>query len=184
MTLRALLNKVDRIPEPILLCVNLVLAGFVLVSHGGALAVTYEDTSAMAAEIRRQAMISLPLTALIVVTAALALVRVSARRVALAVHGVVFIGGALYALVYASGVAIWGLPTMPGHDTYYFVWSVGLLSVCVWYAVFLASRYSVPMHARGNAAIFYAPVVALAVAVVIDVAISLRMLHELDKLFG
>jgi hypothetical protein len=173
--LRALLNRVDAVAERVLLWVNMGLGCLVALSHGGALAITYAQPTADAGYIRLLATISLPVAAVIVVTSAIALVRADFRGLALNVHGVAFAVAAVVMLLWAASILIWGTPE--GN----FVWSAGMMSVLVCYAAFVASRYSVPRHFRQHAAIFYAPLVAFAIAVPIDVAVLVKTVSEATR---
>jgi hypothetical protein len=173
--LRAFLNRVDAVTERGLLWVNIGLGCLVALSHGGALAISYARPTTDAGYIRLLATISLPVAAVIVATSAIALVRADFRRLALSVHGVAFAAAAMVMLLWAVSILIGGRPE--GN----FVWSVGMMSVLVCYATFIASRYSVPKHFREHVAIFYAPPVAFAIAVPIDVAVLVKTVSEVTR---
>jgi hypothetical protein len=178
IALRALLTRVDAVSERVLLWVNIGLGCLVGLSHGGALAITYARPTPDAGYIRLLAAISLPVAAVIVVTSAIALVRADFRRLALTVHGMAFAVAAMVMLLWAVSILIWGAPE--GN----FVWSVGMMSVLVCYAAFVASRYSVPKHFREHAAIFYAPLLAFAIAIPIDVAVLVKTVSEVTGRFS
>jgi hypothetical protein len=178
MTLRALVSKVDGIPERALLWANVALGCFIGLAHGGALAITYAQPSPDAESIQQLASISLPLAAVIVLTSVTALARVGFRRSVLALHGVIFGAAAVVTLLWAISILIWGLPD--GR----FVWSVGMMSALVAYGFFVASRYSVPKSAREHAAVFYAPLIALVLSLPIDAAVFVKTFSELTGRFG
>ena len=73
--MRTLLAKVDSVPERVLLWINAALACLIGLAHGGALAITYAKPTPGAEGIRQLASVSLPVAALIALTAAVALVR-------------------------------------------------------------------------------------------------------------
>ena len=58
------------------------------------------------------------------------------------------------------------------------------MSALVAYGFFVASRYSVPKAFREHAAVFYAPLLALVIAVPIDVAVFVRTFSEVTRGFG
>jgi len=108
--LRTLLGKAAGIPEKGLLWVNVGLACLVAVAHGGALAITHAKPSPDAEGIRQLAMFSLPITAVVIVTAAAALFRINLRHWVLSVHGFVLAGSAAAALLWALSIFLEGIP--------------------------------------------------------------------------
>ena len=178
MGLRALVNKVDCIQERTLLWVNLGLACFVGLAHGGALAITYGKPGPDAETIWQVASISLPLATVVLLSAVTASLQVRFRQSVLALHGLVFATGAVVVILWAISILFSGFP----HGN--FVWSVGMMSVLVAYAFFLGSRYSVPKRFRDRIVVFYAPLLALLVSIPIDVAVFVKTLSELTGVFG
>jgi hypothetical protein len=168
-TLRALLGKADAIPEQALLWVNVALAGVVALSHGGALALTYSRPTPDAESIRQIAMFSLPIAAIVVVTAAIALFRADLRHRVLGIHGIVLAGSAMALLLWAGDILVRGIPEGG------FSWGVGLLSAWVAYSFFILCRFSVPVALRSHPLIFYTPFFALVVALPIDVGVFIRL---------
>jgi hypothetical protein len=178
MVLRALVNKVDGIPERALLWANLALAGLIGLAHGGALAITYAKPSPDAEAIRQLASISLPTAAVVLLTAVTALVQVRFRQAVLGLHGLLFALAAVVAVLWAVSILVSGIPDGK------FVWSVGMMSALVTYAFFVASRYSVPKRLRDRVVVFYAPLLALLVSIPIDVAVFVKTLSAVTKAFG
>ena len=168
-TLRTFLEKTYAIPGRNFLWVNIALAGFVALAHGGALAVTYVTPTPMASEIRQLALISLPVVAVVLITAAGGLISTQLRLRVLALHGIVFAAGESFLLLWALGVLFNGLPQ--GR----FSWSVGFLSASACYASVLFCRFSIPMHLRSSWGAYYAPVFALACAVPLDFGVLIRV---------
>ena len=178
MTVRALLDKADGVPGKLILWINLALCAFVGVAHGGALAITYVKPTPDAQGIRQLAAISLPLVAVVSITAAVALLWPQLRRPTLKLHGAVLALGAVAAWFWALSLVIGGIPE--GN----FAWSPGLMSLLVAYGIYVFSRYSVPDGVRGHAAFFYAPLAALVVAVPIDLVVFVRLINEMSARFG
>jgi hypothetical protein len=178
MALRAALSNVDRVPEHVLLWVNVALACFVALAHGGALALTYAKPTPDAESIRQLALISLPLATLVILTAVAALFRGDYRKPTLGLHGWILVASAVAALVWASSLLYHGIPK--GN----FAWTPGLMSVWACYSVFVASRFGVPSSLRGRLGVFYSPLVALAIALPIDVGVFVQFIGEIGKRFG
>lgn len=167
--LRMLLDKVYSISERKLVWVNIALAGFVALAHGGALAVTYAKPTPDASEIRQLAFISLPIAAIVILAAAAALIYAQLRPRVLALHGIILAAGASFLLLWALGVLLNGVPE--GR----FSWSLGFLTVLVFYAAVLFCRFSIPSHLRSSWGIYYAPIFALICAAPVDVGVFLRV---------
>lgn len=173
-----LLSKADGIPEKRLLWINAGVAFLIVVSHGSALAITHSKPSLNDEGIRQLAMISLPLAAVMIVSATAALVRAELSRRVLAIHGIVLAAGGVAALLWAATILVRGIPKVN------FSWSPGLLSVSVAYSIFLLSRFSLPTRIRARTEVIYAPVAALAVAAMIDIGVFVRLLAEMGARFG
>jgi len=171
--LRTLLGKADGVPEKGLLWANIGLACLVALAHGGALAITYAKPTPDAEDIRQLAMFSLPIAAVVIVTAVAALIRVDLRRWVLGVHGFVLASSAAWGLLWALSILLEGIPK--GN----FRWSVGWLSAWVAYSVFVLCRFSLPPRLRAQPAVFYAPAIALVVAAAVDVGVFLRLADEI-----
>ncbi len=167
--LRTLLEKAYAIPGRNLVWVNIALAGFVALAHGGALALTYATPTPDASEIRQLAFISLPIVAVVLITAAIALISAQLRPKVLALHGILLAAGVGFLLLWALGVLFKGIPE--GR----FSWSVGFLSASACYAAVLFYRFSIPLHLRSSRGTYYAPVIALACAVPVDIGVFFRV---------
>lgn len=178
LAVRALMAKVDNLPERVLLWTNVALACLVGVSHGGALAITYVKPTPDAEGIRLLASISLPSASLIVLTAAIALVKADLRRITLGLHGWILAAGSAAALAWAGSLLVRGIPQGS------FGWSPGLLTVMVCYSVFVASRYGAPGRLRALPVLNYAPLLALAISLPIDVGVFIKLLGEFGKRFA
>jgi hypothetical protein len=177
MPLRALLVKADAIPERTILWVDLALAGFVGLAHGGALAITYVEPTPNTSSIRLLASISLPAVAVLATSGIAGLLRQSLRRTALAVHGVILALGSLATVLWAATLLIDQIPE--GN----FSWSPGFMSAIVTYGIFVFSRFGVPTDMRARSAFFYAPVAALLVSVPIDLAVFTQFVSEFGRRF-
>ena len=178
MALRALVTKLDGIPERAILWANLALACLIGIAHGGALALTYAKPGPEADSIRQLASISLPIAGVVLVTSVAALIQAPFRHTVLALHGALFAAAAVVTVVWALSILVSGIPEGK------FVWSPGMMSALVAYAFFVGSRYSLPLRFRNRALVFYAPLLALVVSIPIDVAVFVKTINEVAKGFG
>ena len=96
----------------------------------------------------------------------------------MAAHGWVLFVGGIAALAWAASLLVRGIPQ--GN----FAWSPGLLSVLVCYSVFVVSRYGMPPALRTQPGCFYAPLVALAIAIPVDLGVFVTFVGEMGKRFG
>lgn len=169
---KALLTRLDSIPERKLLWVNIALACLVGLSHGGALAVSSSAPTEQADEIRRLALVSLPLAALVILVAATAMWRPHLTRAALGLHGIVFCISGAALLLWALSVLVDGLPYGK------FVWTTGLLTAWIGYSVFVMSRYTISVAVRGLPKFFFLPVIAMALVLPVDIGVAIRLLSS------
>ncbi len=172
--LRALLIKVNGIPEHGLLWANVGLACFVALAHGGALAISLSKPTPNTEGIRHLAMFSLPIALIVITSAGLALVLPKWRGRVLGIHGYVFSASAVALLLWALNLLVNGLSQ--GN----FTWSVGFLSAWVCYSVLLAGRFSVPPNLRTHEAVFYAPAAALLLSLPLDVGVFIRVARDIS----
>jgi len=176
--LRAVLSRADAWPARKLLWVSLGLAAFVGFAHGGALLALRAHPTPDAPDIESLTMVSLPLVAIVLVSALAGLVLSKLQRPVLALHGVLFLAAASYEVVWGTGILVRGIPA--GN----FSWSAGLFSLSVAYAAFVFSRFSVPFNLRASPSVYFLPVVALAIAVPIDLGVMARFAYEINSRFG
>jgi hypothetical protein len=171
--LRTLLGKADTLPLRLFLWIDLGLAGFVALAHGGALLLVRAHPTADAAQIESIATISLPLSALIALSAVIGLAAVRTRKIVLSLHGIVFSVAAMIELVWGLSLILGGIPK--GN----FSWGAGMFSASICYAAFVFSRFCFPERLRAIAAIYYAPAIALGIAVPIDFGVFFRFIYQM-----
>ena len=171
--MRAFLAKIDELPDQLLLFGSAGLAGFVMVAHGGALLVRHlapPDQATMALTIARY---SLPLAAIVLATAALAILKPDWRTRVLAVHAVILVVASFAFLVWAGTLLLRGIPE--GN----FAWTPGFLTAWVWYSFYLLRRCALP---SGWRAALYLPVVAAGIALPVDLGVLVRFLGRIGGL--
>jgi hypothetical protein len=166
----SLLSRVHSIPENVLLATNAALALFVVVAHGGALLVASSQAAPQLEEIRRLGAFSLPGAALILFASVGGFVHQRLRLSALRFQALLFSVGAAAMFLWALSLLVGELPSEN------FLWTVGLLSAAVFYACTLLVRFGIPGFPAIASSYRRVPAVALAVALVIDLAVLARAL--------
>ncbi|WP_440225286.1 hypothetical protein ACQQ2N_08530 [Dokdonella sp. MW10] len=170
----AMLAKLDAASPRVFLYANLAIAGFVLLAHGLLLLVLHLKPSIQQPEgMIGMTMVSLPVAGLVILSSVGALFVDRARAGVLAFHGASLMLGALAMLAFALHVVLWG---MSGGNV---SWTPGLFSLGIAYAAFVFTRYTVPVAWRSNPAITFAPVWSLAIALVVEAAILVRLVGGL-----
>ena len=168
-SLRATLAKLDAVSDVALLWINMALACLVAVAHGGALALAISKPGPETEGIRQLTVYSLPISALFILSSGAALLRSKWRPAVLSAQGFLLAGAALVALGWAATLAIYGITQEN------FSWSVGLLSVFTCYAFLLFRRFTLPRRLGEGSPAYYLPVVALLVAIPVDVGVFARL---------
>jgi hypothetical protein len=169
---RTLLAKWDRIPARKLLWANLALGLLVGLAHGGALLAARAKPTPGSEELLSTVTYTIPLAALVALTAAFGLVRRTRELHVLTLHGLIFFAGALAELIWGFSLFASGIPEGS------FAWSVGLFTASIAYASFLFSRYAVPVRVRSTPAFYYSPALAIALAAPIDLGVFLRFARD------
>ena len=170
-----LLEKAHGLPEKRLLWINVGMACFVGLSHGGALALTYVEPSPFADSTRRLASFSLPLVVLFLITSTAALLREDWRRPVLGLQGVVLASSAIVLSLWVLDIVVNGLPG--GNLSF----SMGFLSVWVGYSVLVACRFSLPPELRSHPTTYLAPLVALAITAIVELGLLIRFIAEMTN---
>jgi len=176
--LRTLLTKIDTLRPKVFLWANLGLSAFVALAHGGALLAVRAKPIPDAGAIERIAAVSLPLAGLIGCSAAAALFWKPLQSLTLGFHGIVLAAAAMFELAWGVSLVLNGVPA--GN----FSWSVGLFSASVCYSALVLSRFSVPTQYRSSALVYFIPVVALAIAVPLDIGVFVRGVQQVAAHFG
>jgi hypothetical protein len=104
------LRRAYAVPDIYLVWVNITLAGFVTLSHGGALLVALSKDSPQLDEIRALAMLSLPLCALVLVSAVAGLLHRGWMRRVLMVHSGVVVLSAVVLILWSLKLLFMGIP--------------------------------------------------------------------------
>ncbi len=176
--LEAMLAKLDAASPRVFLYANLVIAAFVLLGHGMTLLVLHLRPSISQPEgMIGMTMVSLPVASIVMMSSVAALLVERARAGVLAFHGASLMLGALAMLAFALHVVLWG---MSGGN---FSWTPGLFSLGIAYAVFVFTRYTVPVSWRTKPAITFAPVWSLAIAFLVEVSIFVRLVVSMVATF-
>jgi hypothetical protein len=138
-----LVERVYAWSEMRLVAVDAAVAVFVIVAHGAALLVAQAQGHRDLVDIERTVIVSLPLAALVLTTAAWAAVRVTYRGTILRLHALAGAASGIWLLAWAMDLLIKGLPERSS-----FAWAPGMLSAWLLYTGVLFSRYSGLADAR------------------------------------
>lgn len=162
----------DKIPEFVFLILNLCIAGFVTLAHGGALAITLTGDKEAPEAFLTTVSISLPLAVLIILSSAYGLWSPSKRSLILAIHASILSLGVLAMLIWATSILFRGIPEEGG-----FSWAPGLMTCLCVYAVYLL-RLTVLSRWREIFAIKYLHLFVFVVSFSIDVGVFAKALSE------
>ena len=167
-----LLDRAYRMAQARIAWVNVGLAAFVALAHGGALMVARSQASPDLGVIGSLAKISLPLSAVVIVSAIAAVAHRQLLPRVLSLHAVVLALSAIWLLADAVDMLLFGIPD--GN----FVWSVGLFSAWITYATVLVLRFLVARTPEALDRLYYVPAYALLAAMSIDIGVLLRSLSR------
>ena len=181
--MHALVNRfeaaADRIPVQLVLILNVLLALFVGVAHGGALIVSRLTATAPqeAALIRNIATITLPLAAALLATSVLSALRPGLRPRVLAAHAFVLLIGAAALMVWGVNIVATGPPLSR------FAWAPGFVTLLVFYAAYLFRRFVLlPAGVRDGFA-YHSHLAAASLAVVVEAGVLFRLVQVMRRTF-
>jgi hypothetical protein len=155
------IGSLDRISENALLGVNLFLAAFVLLAHGGYTALTLSEGG----KIPFMIMISVPLSILFILTCIAGFILSKYRLKVLSVQALILFIGSLFTIYYGLSILVRGLPE--GN----FSWGLGLFTFFCVYPVYLIRRTIFKGLISRSNVIKYAHVFVLIIALSIDIAV-------------
>jgi len=170
MSPKAFLTRFETMSRRVYLTVNALIACFVTLAHGGALAISLSKPTPHADEIRQLSMISLPLAILVLASAVAAFIRPGLVPGVLRMHGAVIAVSAIALLLWAVTVLVGEPPSER------FIWTTGLLTAWVVYSVFVLTRHTLSQSTRKNYAVYYSPILALFIVLPLDIGVALRLL--------
>jgi len=165
-------DKLDVIPEYVPLIVNLCIAGFVGLAHGGALAIAITQEADQLDFIRPMASVSLPLAGLIIISSIIALLWRRSRRAILGAHAVILTIGAVAMLAWATSILIKGIPKASR-----FGWSPGMMTFLCVYPVYLLRRTILARYLT-LAVVKYLHVAVLVFALIVDVGVFVKLVSS------
>jgi len=171
--LKKLITTLDQLPERILLVANSVFGVFVILAHGGALALTYVHPDDNAESIRQLASISLPLAVLVLASSIYAFTFERHRAVILKIHAIILLCANL-ALIF------WGISLLLGEfPRGNFGWTPGMMTGMFAYSIYLCRRTWLAQSIGSSALVRYLHVLAIIVVLPIDLSIFARFAYLL-----
>jgi hypothetical protein len=169
----------DRFPVQVVLILNVLLALFVGVAHGGALIVSRLTATAPqeAALIRNLATITLPLAAALLATSILSALRPRLRPPVLAAHAFVLLTGAVGMMVWGVNIIATGLPLSR------FAWTPGFFTLLVFYAAYLFRRFVLLPAGVHDGFAYHSHLAAAGLAVVVEAGVLVRLVQAIRRTF-
>jgi len=171
--LQSLVAKADAWPSKTLLQTNLVLAALVAFAHSIALLGARTHPPLQGSDVEHIATISLPLVALVLLTALLALARPPVRSGVLYLHGALLLVAAIAMFAWGIGLLIHGIT---GGER--FTWRAGMFTMFIGYAVYVFTRYTLPAGFRSYSAVYFLPLIALVLAGIVDLGVLFRLVTK------
>lgn len=150
------------------LWVNIALAVFILLAHGGGLAVSIAKPEQAPKDIWAVAICSLPVALGVLISGVFALRRPGLAPRVLSLHGYVLGASAVVMLIWAVSVLLSG----PGESR--FVWTVGFLTGWVAYSMYVMLRFSPKFKSAPRSAFYVVTLLALCV----DVGVFSRLMSS------
>lgn len=172
------LQKLDGIPEKALLFVDLGLACFVGLAHGGALLIALAQQEEQLEFVRPLASVTLPLAGLIIVSSVAALVWKRSRSAILGAHAVVLTLGAAALLGWAVSILINGIPKITR-----FSWSPGMLTFLCVYPFYLLRRTVLARFGK-RFVVKYLHVMVLVIALAVDIGVFVKVLSLISSMWS
>ena len=175
---RQLMERAYRLPAKIVLLVNLAIAVFIALSHGGALLIARTQQLPGFEFVQSVARMSLPAAAFLILSSLTALAVPAWRARVLWLHGIVLFAAGLAMLFWGCTVLFNGMH-FPNS-----AWSPGFFSALVGYAAFVFCAFTLPPLWRARPFWFHLPTCMLLVAMVVDLGVFLRFAYDFGTMIG
>jgi len=157
--------KLDEIPAHVLLMVNMAIAGFVGLAHGGALAATLIQEPENLGEILPLAGVSLPIATVILISSIVVLISKKWLMPVLSIHSIMLCCGSVAAFVWISGILLNGIPE--GN----FGWSPGMMTFICVYPFYLLRITLLRKYMTRSVAVRYLHVLVFVIALAMDLGV-------------
>lgn len=167
--IRNRVQEFDAIPEYKLLIVDLCLAGFVGLAHGGSLAIALTNEPELLNDVLPLARISLPLAAIVLISSIVGIIWNRQRSIILSIHAIILFAGGSAALLWSVSILIHGLPEGS------FAWSPGMLTFLCVYPIYLLRRTLLRSFLQ-SVLVKYIHVLILVIVLVVDVGVFFKAL--------
>ncbi len=168
-------RKIDEMPDFVPLIINMAIAAFVGLAHGGALVVALVKDPANLDDLLPLVSVTLPSAAFIALSSIIALIWSRTRGVLLTVHTLLLCAGAAAIFLWAASLLVHGIPE--GN----FAWSPGLMSLMCAYPVFLLRRTLLSRMIDRSFVVRYMHVMAFVVALAVDIGVFHLAISEMSS---
>jgi hypothetical protein len=172
-----IIHKIDQIPEGLLLAINICFAVFVILAHGGALAIAYYTDAEAFDKILPLARVTLPLAFFILFSAIVAFSWKKSLQLILSCHAAILTVGAFAMLAWAASILIQGIPK--GR----FAWTPGFLTLFAVYPVYLLRRTLLKGMILKSKALNYLHVIVFVIALVLDIGVFFKLMSTIQARF-
>jgi len=172
-TLAKAVGAIDKVPIVALLLGNAAVAGFVVVAQGGALVVAYSAEPDKVRDILPIALVSLPLSTIVILSSLAGLASTRWRRLILSGQALILGVGSLALFLWAFSVLIKGLPQSR------FSWAPGLMTAFCVYPVYVLRRTVFEKHISTSWLVYYLHLIALMIVLPLDVGVFIRAISRM-----
>jgi len=169
--LSKIVEVLDRVPEIILIIINICIAAFVILTHGGYLVLTYLQNGEQTSSGFDLIFVSLPLAILIFITCAIGFLKKELRGKILKVHAFVLSLGAIVCFFWATFILLGSFPEGG------FAWSPGFLTFLCVYPVYILRRTVFLIKIKKSFFIKYFHVFTFLVVLIIDMSIFVKLIN-------
>ena len=166
-------EAVDKVPVVGLLLINAALAGFVLLGHGGALAAAYFAQPDKVSEILPLALVSLPVSTIVILSSLAGLATARWRGVILSAQALILAVGSLALFGWALSVVFRGVPQ--GR----FSWAPGLMTAFCVYPIYVLRRTVFERQISVFWWVYYLHLIALLIVLPVDTAVFIRVISKM-----
>jgi hypothetical protein len=163
------LSKVDNTSPKKYLLINTCIACYVAVGQALGIVVLHYKYGTNVADLSSIPLYPFILAIFVIFTSIAALFRERLRSVILLIHGLILIGLAIRWFSSSLNILISGVPD--GN----FSWSLGILTILVAYSVLVFTRFTLPTSIRSFPIVFYSPIGAILISLVVEVGIFLEL---------
>lgn len=166
--LSKIVDDIDSIPFKALLCINLAMGAFVLLAHGGSLALSFLNGENISVLV----MVTVPTSLFIILSCVIGFALENIRLKILSIHSIVLLAGAILTFYYGLSLLLKGFPK--GN----FSWGVGFFTFFCVYPVYFVRRTIFRNFISKSSIIKYFHIFIFIIAFSVDITVFVKgMIH-------